>query len=88
MASALDIVFTWFILLIGGQEVNVVADAVIRSGGLKGLLIYKFCLVVFVVLTCEIVGRRKPRVGRGLARTAVVITALPVILSIVQLFGS
>ena len=84
LVSAADIMLTWFILLLGGSEVNVLADAVIAHAGLKGILIYKFCLVVLVVLICEIVGRRRPRGGRNLARLAIVITGLPVVLSVAQ----
>jgi hypothetical protein len=84
--SAADVVLTWFILLLGGSEVNILADTVIAHAGLKGILIYKFCLVILVVLLCEIIGRRRPRVGRNLARWAVAITAIPVVLSVVQLF--
>lgn len=86
--SALDVVLTWFILLLGGSEVNVLADAVIAFAGLKGILIYKFCLVVFVVLICEVVGRRRLGVGRNLARLALAVTALPVILSVAQLIST
>lgn len=85
LISAVDVVLTWFILLIGGTELNVVADAVIALFGLHGILTYKFCLVILVVLICEVVGRRRPRVGRQLARAAIGITALPVILAIAQL---
>lgn len=84
-ASAADIVLTWFIILLGGREVNVIADAVIASQGLVGMILYKFCLVVFVVVSCEVIGRRKPRVGHNLARFAFVLTATPVVLSILQL---
>ncbi len=86
--SALDVILTWFILLLGGSEVNLLADAVIASTGLKGILIYKFCLVLLVVLICEVVGRRRPWVGRNLARAAIAITAVPVVLSIAQLVAS
>ena len=85
LISAVDVVVTWFILLLGGTEVNVLADTVIRYAGLKGILIYKFCLVILVVLLCEVVGRRRPRVGRNLARAAIAITTLPIVLSIAQL---
>lgn len=84
-ASAADIVLTWFIILLGGREVNVIADAVIATQGLVGIVMYKFCLVILVVLCCEVIGRRKPRIGHNLARLAFVLTAIPVILSIVQL---
>lgn len=85
MLSALDVVLTWFILLLGGTEVNALADAVISRTGLNGILIYKFCLVIVVVLSCEVIGRRRPQLGRRLAHWSIAITAAPVILSIVQL---
>ena len=83
--SAADIVLTWFILQLGGTEVNVIADTVIATGGLRAILIYKFSLVVMVVLICEVIGRRRPRTGRRLALAAVAVAALPVVLSIAQL---
>ena len=85
LISAVDVILTWFILLLGGNEVNVLADAVIAHAGLKGIVVYKFCLVVFVVLICEVVGRRRFGMGRKLARLAVMVTALPVALSVAQL---
>lgn len=88
LVSALDVVLTWFILLVGGSEVNVLADAVIASAGLKGILIYKFCLVLLVVVICEVVGRRRPRAGQKLALLAIAVTSVPVILSVLQLFRS
>ena len=86
--SALDVILTWFILLLGGREVNFLADAVIANAGLQGILIYKFCLVLLVVIICEVVGRRRPWMGRNLARAAIAITALPVVLSIAQLVAA
>ncbi len=84
--SALDVMLTWIILSLGGSEVNVVADAVISHAGLAGIVAYKFCLVIFVVLMCEAVGRRRPQAGRKLAEWSVAVTAIPVVLSFVQLF--
>ena len=83
--SALDVILTWFILLLGGSEVNLLADAVIASTGLQGILIYKFCLVLIVIMICEVVGRRRPKRGRNLAIAAIAISALPVVASIAQL---
>jgi len=83
--SAVDIVLTWFILLLGGSEVNILADAVISHSGLMGIITYKFCLVILVVVICEVVGRRRPKLGKNLSRAAICITALPVMLSIAQL---
>ncbi len=86
--SALDVMLTWTILVLGGSEVNVVADAVIARAGLTGIVAYKFSLVVFVIIMCEVVGRRRPHVGHKLAEWAVAITAIPVVLSFVQLFAA
>jgi hypothetical protein len=88
LISAVDIVLTWFILLLGGREVNLLADAVIAHTGLQGILIYKFCLVVLVVLLCEVIGRRRPQLGRRLARWSIAVTAIPVALSVIQLFSN
>lgn len=84
--SALDIMLTWVILLLGGSEVNVVADAVIEHAGLSGIVMYKFCLVVFVIILSEAVGRRNAGAGRKLAEWSIAITAIPVVLSVIQLF--
>ena len=88
LVSALDIMLTWTVLFLGGEEVNVLADLVIAHAGARGIVIYKFCLVVFVVLICEVVGRRNARLGRQLARWSVAATAIPVALSLVQLLGA
>lgn len=87
LVSALDIVFTWTILSLGGKEVNVIADAVIAHTGFSGMMIYKFCLVLLVVVICEVVGRRRLALGRFLASWSVAITAVPVVLSLYQLLA-
>jgi hypothetical protein len=85
LVSALDITFTWTIISLGGKEVNAVADAVIAHTGFAGMMIYKFCLVLLVVVICEVVGRHRRALGRVLASWSVAITAIPVVLSLVQL---
>jgi len=83
--SVFDVLLTWFIVLLGGSEVNVLADAVIATAGLKGILIYKFCLVILVIVSCEVIGRRRPLLGRRVAHWSIAVTAIPVVLSILQL---
>jgi hypothetical protein len=82
--SSLDIMFTWFILRYGGEErareVNPVADGVIASWGLPGLVVFKFMCVILVVLVCEIVGRLRPKTGLRLAWLAVLLAAYPVLI--------
>ena len=44
----------------------------------------KYATVVVVLIVCEIVGRRHAKVGRRLAVTAVILSALPVGLGLLQ----
>ena len=88
VVSVLDILFTWTVLLLGGKEVNAIADMVINYAGGKGIIIYKFCLIVLVMVLCEVIGRRRDRIGKKLAEWSVAVTAVPVVLSIYQLFVS
>jgi hypothetical protein len=87
LLSALDIMLTCAILVFGGYEVNTLADRVVRAWGVPGLAVFKFALVIFVVCICEIVGRRKYRTGRKLAEWSVAITAIPVVVSFIQLIA-
>ena len=80
--ASLDIVMTWLILARNGIEVNPLARHVIAEWGLPGAILFKFSLVLFVVIVCEEVGRQKDRTGRWLAAAAVVISAVPVFYSV------
>ena len=86
--SALDITLTWVILQSGGVEVNPIADAVIQTFGLQGMVAFKFALVIFVIIMCEWLGRRSDRQGRKIAEWAVAITSIPVVLSFVMLIAA
>ena len=76
--SCLDIILTWVILYRGGLEVNPVARIVIESWGLPGAIIFKFSLMLFVIVACEIVGRKSDLKGRSLVVVAILISAFPV----------
>jgi hypothetical protein len=88
LLAALDVMFTWVVLYLGGWEANKLAAWVIERGDLPGTVSFKFVLVILVVGVCEVVGRRKDRLGRRLAQWAVALTALPVVLALVQLLWS
>jgi len=81
LVSALDIMLTWKILDKGGDEVNPIAREVIDLWGLEGAILFKFALVTWVVIACELIGRRRPVTGRRLAWIAVAISASPVVYS-------
>jgi hypothetical protein len=95
--AAMDIMLTWKILLNNGSELNPVARLILYSwnefigaddwvGALWASIVFKFALVMFVIVVCEILGRRKDRSGRVLAWVAVVVSATPVLYSISLLF--
>ncbi|MBN2448274.1 MAG: hypothetical protein JXO22_16225 [Phycisphaerae bacterium] len=86
--ASLDIMVTWVVLHFGGAEVNPAGQWVIARYNLAGLVVYKFALVMFVILICEIVGRRRERMGHRLAEWAVAITAIPVVIGLTQLLRS
>jgi hypothetical protein len=80
--SALDVMLTWRILEEGGVEINPIARFVIDMWALPGAILFKFGLMLFVILACEIVGRQKDRAGRLLAAFAVFVSAIPVVYSL------
>lgn len=69
----------------GGQEVNALADWVIREHDVPGMVIYKFSLVALIIVVCEVVGRRRGGTGRRLAEWSVAITSIPVVVALIQL---
>jgi hypothetical protein len=83
--AALDIMLTWVVLHSGGREVNVMADWVIRMGGLRGTVLFKFATVLLVIAICEVVGRKRPPLGLKIAEWSVAVTAIPVTVTLVQL---
>ena len=87
--AAMDVMLTWKILTKEGTEVNPVANLVIDHWGSKGehwalwsMVGFKFCLMLFVIVVCEAVGRKRDRLGRWLAWIAVGVSALPVVYSL------
>jgi len=83
--SALDVLFTWLILAADGEEVNALADWIIRNHSLPGLAVFKFATVVLVLLICEVVGRRRFQTGAKLARWAVVLSGFPAVVGAAHL---
>lgn len=87
--SAMDLMLTWIVLTFEGREVNPIAAYFITRWSLAGLIAFKFTVMVFVILVCEYVGRRRSRVtGRRLIWIAVIISALPILWSFILLYGA
>jgi hypothetical protein len=83
--SALDLMLTWIVLHFGGREANGIANTILQRFGLVGFVVFKFGLVILVISLCEVIGRHNDRAARRIASFAVVVTCLPVILSLVLL---
>jgi hypothetical protein len=82
LVSALDVMLTWVVLHLGGREANALAARVIFYFGLPGLVIYKFTLVILVVMICEHVGRKREETARKLLSVGIMLTCMPVLLAL------
>lgn len=86
LASSLDIMMTYLIVWkFGGREVNGIAQQFIDLLGHWGLILLKFSTVILVVLICEVIAKRSDKAGKMLATAAIVISAMPVGLAILQI---
>jgi hypothetical protein len=83
--SSLDIMLTWVILREGGEEVNPVAKLVIDAWGLNGAILFKFGLILFVIISCEVVSRVRPRVAHILIWFGVLVSSFPPVWSVTLL---
>ena len=95
--AALDVMLTYLILHpvlffrtpdmteSRGTEVNALANYIIQRWDVPGMVLFKFVLVVGVVVICEIIGRRKAEAGRRLAEWSVAITVIPVVVALIQM---
>ena len=87
LAASLDVMVTTAIIEhFNGREVNKLANHLIEQYGLWGLVGLKFSTVIFVIMVCEFVGRKNFGKGRRLATLAIVISALPVGLGLIQIY--
>jgi hypothetical protein len=84
LLSSLDVFFTWIVLYFGGGEANPFANHFLSLNP-RYLIFYKFGLVIFVILICELLGDRHKRAGLNLVHAACLITCVPVLLAITQL---
>src|SRR5437016_4766895 len=81
--SCLDIFLTWCVLYRGvGIEANALAAWVIAHFGRVGMVLFKLAMVIVVILVCEAVGRRNQAAGHKLAKAAVGLTGVPLVIAI------
>ena len=82
LLSAMDVMLTWVILLLKGREVNPIANWVIKQWELSGMITYKFMLILFFIMICEVIGHMREPTGRFLSRVSVAIAMIPVVWSL------
>lgn len=87
LAASLDVMVTTAIIEhFDGWEANKIAAYLIERFGLWGLVGLKYSTVIFVILMCEYIGRRNAAKGRRLATLAILVSALPVGLGLIQVY--
>ena len=87
LLSTLDVVLTFVILWLDGREVNGLADWILQRYGIGGMAVFKFALVVFVVLLCEALGRQNEHAARRLAEWSIALTCVPVAVATAMLLA-
>lgn len=84
--STLDLILTMLVLFVWeGFEANPIAAGVMMTFGYQWAIVFKYAIVVLVVIFCEVIGRRDNKSGITLARGAVIISAIPVIYTLILL---
>ena len=70
----------------GGYEVNPVAAYVLRYYNVPGLVVYKFVLTAGVVVACQVIWHKYPRIARGILLGGCLVFCYVVIHSTWQLY--
>jgi hypothetical protein len=83
--SVMDVIMTTLVLHFGGREANPIAETILAGAGLRGLMLFKFAMVMLVIGCCQAIGERRYRTGRRVIYFAVGVTAVPMILAFAQL---
>jgi len=83
--AGLDVVLTWIVLSLGGQELNAVAQLALDLAGIPGMIALKVSAVLIVCVICEYLGRRRPSIGLGVANLAIAANTIPVTLGCLAL---
>ena len=82
LVSALDVIMTWNLLIREGfVESNPIARYFIDGWGIKGMVYFKFGLVAFVAVLCQIIALKKEEVARRILQFATVLVACVVLYS-------
>ncbi len=82
IVSALDVIMTWILLRREGfVESNPIASYFLHGWGIKGMVYFKFALVAFITVLCQIIALKKEDVARRILQFATVLVACVVLYS-------
>ncbi len=80
--SAVDLMLTWGIVFeLGGVEINPLAAHILHLAGFPGMIIFKFGVMIAVIVVCEFIAKHAEPTARRLAIVAVAISAFPILWS-------
>lgn len=80
LASALDVFMTWILLdRKDFRESNPVAGFFLAHWGIKGMIYFKFALVAFIAVLCQIIAIQKIEVARRVLYFATALVSCVVI---------
>lgn len=82
-----DLVVTSLVFRWGGYETNLLAAYVLRYYGVEGLAIYKFALTAGVVVACQVVWHKYPRLARAILVAGCAIYTYVVIVTTLRLYA-
>jgi hypothetical protein len=90
LVSAADVFMTWYLLYNGGAddrtwfvESNPIPNYFYESWGFDGLVYFKFAMVAFVAIICQVIARTKIDVARRVLNLATLLVTGVVIYSVV-----
>jgi hypothetical protein len=83
--AVLDVVLTWTVLGLGGEEFNAAARMIIQWGGLPAMAAFKVLSILTVLAIAEYIGRSRHALGRRLISCAVALNTAPVAMAAVIL---
>jgi len=83
LVSALDVFMTWILLSRRGfVESNPIALYFIEGWGIKGMVYFKFALVAFISVLCQIIAVKKLDVAKRILQFATVLVSCVVLYSL------
>ncbi len=83
--SLCDLIVTALVFRCGGYEANVLAAYFLRYYGIRGLTLYKFTLTGGIVVACQVIWHKYPRLARFILLGGCAVYGCVVVFTIIRL---